>query len=667
MNSRPRSLLLATTHSLLIGSLASLTGCPSPENTVDTGNIDAGPTPDAPGLDVGMFDAHLDAVTSDAAVDAPRPPSSGDRRVIYQLVPRLFGNTNTTRMRDGTLEQNGSGRFVDINARALSEIRALGATDVWVTGALRQATLTSYASVDPRLAADDPDVVKGRAGSYYAVRDYYDVSPDYAEDPARRMGEFDALVERVHAADMRVMIDLVPNHVARSYASVVHPERDFGRSDDQSVFFTSSNQFFYLQDPPGRALSLTRPTGWNPPGVTFDGAFAREDGTTGNVARATGNNQASFTLSANDWYETVKLNYGLDFTRGVGVYEPVPATWVEVDQILAYWQEHGVDGFRCDFAHYVPNEAWRYLISRARTRDANVYFFAEAYENLPGLLGAGFDTVYHDAAYDTMKGIYLGQRSQSDLDSLFGSLDDGNRGLYLHYLENHDERRIASPIVTGGSTDDSGFGSASAGYQLAPLTYLYSQGPVLLYNGQEVGEEGAGIEGYGGEDGRTSIFDYWSMPAMIGWVNGHAYDGAGLTESQRQLRRFYGDLLALSQDEAATGSRFWGLDYWNTRSRFGDADDDLFSFARFETSGGRLLLVVANFAPGRSASARIRIPNDLADAAGLDAGRLFTVRRVLDEGGAESTTVGAGSRELLVSEGFVAAIADQSSAVFLIE
>lgn len=653
---------------LLAVALSSVVaGCPGPEQQDDAGRVDVGPGVDARGLDAGRFDARLDAVSIDAAVDAYRPVPTGSRRVIYQLVPRLFGNTNTTRMRDGTIAQNGSGHFADIDARALSEIRALGATDVWLTGALRQATLTSYESVDPRLAADDPDVVKGRAGSFYAVRDYYDVSPDYAVDPARRLDEFDALITRMHAADLRVIIDLVPNHVARSYASVVHPERDFGHADNQGVFFTPSNQFFYLQDPPGRALSLSRPSGWNPPGVTFDGAFAREDGSAGHAARATGNNQTSTSLSANDWYETVKLNYGFDFTRGVGSYDPVPATWIEVDQILAYWQERGVDGFRCDFAHYVPNEAWRYLISRAQMRDANVYFFAEAYENLPGLLSAGFDAVYHDAAYDTLKGIYLGQRSQSDLDSLLGSLGDDARGSYLHYLENHDERRVASPIVTGGSTDDSGFGGAAAGYQLAPLVYLYSDGPVLLYNGQEVGEEGAGIEGFGGEDGRTSIFDYWSMPALAGWVNGHAYDGGGLTDSQRRLRAFYADLLALSQDAAATGSRFWGLDYWNTSSRFGDADDNLFSFARFETSGGRILIVAANFAPGRSTTGHIRIPSELADAAGLDGARLYTVRRVLDEGGAESTTVGAGSRALLVSDGFAATVADQSSAVFIIE
>ena len=660
MNLRARSLLLAASY-------ATLTGCPAPEEVVDTAGLDGGPPTDARGLDVGAVDARLDAASFDTALDAPRPVPTGERRIIYQLVPRHFGNINATRMRDGTLAQNGSGHFADINAQALREIRALGATDVWFTGALRQATLTSYATLDPRLGADDPDVVKGLAGSFYAVRDYYDVSPDYAEDPARRLEEFDALVERTHAADLRVMIDLVPNHVARSYASVIHPERDFGRADNQGVFFAPSNQFFYLQDPPGAALRLARPTGWNPPGVTFDGAFGREDGSAGNTARATGNNQTSTSLSATDWYETVKLNYGFDFTRGAGSYDPVPATWVEVDQILAYWQERGVDGFRCDFAHYVPNEAWRYLISRARARDADVYFFAEAYENLPGLVSAGFDSVYHDAAYDTLKGIYLGQRSQSDLDSLLGSLGDGARGSYLHYLENHDERRIASPIVTGGSTDDSGFGGLGAGYQLAPLLYLYSQGPVLLYNGQEVGEEGAGIEGFGGDDGRTSIFDYWSMPALVGWVNGHAYDGGGLSDAQRRLRSFYGDLLALSQDQAATGSRFWGLDYWNTTSRFGDADDNLFSYARFETSGGRLLVVVANFAPGRSVSARIRLPAELVEAAGLDAARLYTVRRVLDEGGAQAVTVGAGSRALLVSDGFLAAVSDQSSAVFVVE
>lgn len=665
--------------SLVVLLAAALTGCPGepPDGLPDVPLPDApradAPLPDAPGLDAPSLDGGgrdapgpdappLDAPVADApdgrTEEAPRP-------VIYQLVLRLFGNTNETRRRDGTIAENGVGRFSDVDGTALAALRGLGATHVWLTGVPRQATLTDWSSVDPALAADDADIVKGRAGSFYAVRDYYDVSPDYADDPARRREEFAALVTRIHDAGMQVVIDLVPNHVARSYGSIVHPERDFGIGDDPSAFFAPDNSFFYL--PSGSPLALSRPPGWTIGDVSFDGRFGGEDGSAARPARVTGNNIASASPSASDWYETIKLNWGRNFVDGARDFDPVPATWRRFDEIIAYWQAEGVDGFRCDFAHFVPNEAWSYLIAEARRRDPEVFFFAEAYEDLGGLLGAGFDSVYHDAAYDTLKGLYLGRTSHEDLSALYNGLSEADRGRYLHYLENHDERRIASPIVTSGGTDDSGFGGFRAGYQLAPIQYLYGSGPVLFYNGQEVGEEAAGIEGFGGDDGRTSIFDYWSMPRMIGWVNGGAYDGGGLAPERAALRAYYADLLALAQDESVRGAGYWGLEYYNDPGRFSDCPEGFYTFARFVPGSGRLLIVVANFAPGAASSGPVRIPLELADAAGLPSSRAFTVRRVLDEGGAADATVAAATRSQLVTSGFSVSVPDQSSHVFVIE
>ncbi len=582
--------------------------------------------------------------------------------VIYQLVVRLFGNTNETRAQDGTLAENGSGTFADIDESALAAIKGMGATHVWLTGVLRQATLTDHG---PGLEPDDADVVKGRAGSFYAVRDYYDVSPDYAVDPAARMAEFEALVDRIHAADMKVMIDLVPNHVARGYGSVVHPERDFGAEDDTSAFFSPANNFFYLADPPGQALALTKPPAWNPPGAVFDGAFQPEDGQAGRVPKATGNNVTSPTPSATDWYETIKLNYGYNFADPpASVYDPMPSTWTKVDEILAYWQEKGVDGFRCDFAHYVPTDAWSYLIEQVKLRDPDALVMAEAYENLGGLLGSGFDAVYHDAAYDTLKRMYLGAASMNDLDQLLGSFDDPSRGQYLNYLENHDERRIASPLVPGDNPDATGFGSANAGRQLAPLLFLYSQGPILVYNGQEVGEPGAGAEGFGGDDGRTTIFDYWSMPEMVKWVNGHAYDGGGLSAEQKSLRAYYSDLLALAQAPEIRGKRFWGLQYINSPGANPDANANLFSFARFATDNGSLILVVTNFGTGKSQSGPLRVPDDLSQAAGLPATVDLKVTLLLDGSGAKSDELAATTREALASAGLVVDVADQATNVY---
>ena len=206
--------------------------------------------------------------------------------VIYQFVVRYFGNTNCTNQKNGTLAVNGCGRFEDVSAAALASIRRLGATHIWLTGCVRQATLTDHSGLG--MAPDDSDVVKGIAGSFYAIRDYYDVCPDYARDPANRLKEFDALVRRVHDAGMKAVIDFVPNHVARGYQSVVKPGADFGAGDDTSKFFDPDNHFFYLVEPPGQRLRLPTPTHWNPPGVTFDGEYAREDGCPGPAAQGDG-------------------------------------------------------------------------------------------------------------------------------------------------------------------------------------------------------------------------------------------------------------------------------------------------------------------------------------------------------------------------------------------
>lgn len=601
----------------------------------------------------------------------PLPPSNASKPIIYQLVVRYFGNTNTTNRRDGTLAVNGCGRFEDVNDAALASLRQLGVTHLWLTGCLRQATLTDYSSIG--LPPDDPDVVKGIAGSFYAVRDYFDVCPDYARDPAERLAEFDAMISRVHRAGLKALIDLVPNHVARGYRSVVNPELNFGDGDDTNCFFHPGNHFFYLADPPGQRLVMRRPAYWNPEGFRFDGHFDGEDGSADRPPKATGNNCASASPGEYDWYETVKLNYGYDFVKCVGHYSPRPRTWDAINQVLAYWQGRGVDGFRCDFAHYVPAEAWSFLIGRARARDPQVFFCAEAYPwagsgdpvtDMQQLVDAGFDAVYHDESYNRLKRVYQGHGSQDDYHHAVTSMSPVRRRHSLLYLENHDERRIASPVVRHVGPGESGFGSAEAGYLLAPLQFLHGPGPVLLLNGQEVGEPAEGFEGFGGDDGRTTLFDYWCMPEFAKWVNGHAYDGGGLSRAQRNLRAFYADLLALCQDDAVRGGGSWGLKHFNRPERFGDCPGDLFSFARFADKGGRLLVVVANFNLHSHTAGRIRIPRELTDTAGLP--EEVGVGLVLDRAGAQDLVLVSMSRHALNEHGFVVTIPAQSAHVYVI-
>jgi glycosidase len=601
--------------------------------------------------------------------------------VIYQLVVRYFGNTGGANIVDGDIRQNGCGKFADISDKALAELSRLGVTHVWLTGVLRQATLTDYSSIG--LPADPPDIVKGRAGSFYAVRDAGDVCPDYAREPEQRMSELEALIQRIHAAGLRVLIDLVPNHVSRNHSSDASAF-DFGRGDDQTQFFAPTNNFYYLVDPPGRALTLPKPSHWNPPGVVFSGHFARENGSPGHTPKATGGDDYARVVDTepgeNLWYETIKLNYGYDFTTRQGHYDPIPRTWTMVDAIIAFWQRKGVDGFRCDFAHYVPREAWSYLISRARQRDTSAFFMAESYpysgsadpvHDQAQMIDAGFDVVYHSEAYNALKRIYQGSGAPGGAidayDREMAALDDASRPHYLEYLENHDERRIPSPIVENAGPGDSGFGSQSASHQLAPLQLLYSQGPVLVLNGQEVGEPGAGATGFKGDNGRTTVFDYWRMPTFARWVNDHHYDGGQLHDAEAALRRYYADLLALCQHPSITGRGYWGLRSYNRADRAAGASDWLYPFARYAPGSGQLVIVVANFRPSSAETGQVRVPRELTRVCGVADGASLSVRLILNEAGARNDAGARVSVEALAATGFEANVSNQSCNVYALE
>ncbi|TVQ92764.1 MAG: alpha-amylase [Deltaproteobacteria bacterium] len=595
--------------------------------------------------------------------ESTHPETPAERVVIYQLVVRHFSNLNATRAVDGTLEQNGVGKFNDIDETAIDALKELGATHIWLTGIPRQATLTDWSHLG--IPPDDPDVVKGRAGSFYSVKDYYDTSPDYAEDPERRMEELKALIDRIHDAGLKVLIDIVPNHVARGYGSLSHPERDFGAEDDPTQFYDPDNSFFYLADPPGQVLELTRPSYWNPEGVEFDGLYPPEDGTAPErTPKVTGNNVTSPRPSENDWYETIKLNWGLNFVTGETFYDPPPPVWHTFDEIVEFWQDMGVDGFRADFVHIVPTEGLSWVIAQAKARDPEFEFYAEAYDNLQGMLDAGFDGVYYDPAYDALKALYQGRASQAEVDNAYLALSDEDRHRWVLYLENHDERRIASPIVDSSNPDDSGFGSAAAGRQVAPIQYLITPGPILFYNGQEVGELGEGREGFSDNNGRSSIYDYGSLPALQGWVNDHAYDGGGLTPAQSDLREWYSDLLnGPVKDPAVRGSGYWGLRYLNNSTDNPGFPDDIYTFARFQPNGGRLLVVAVNFRPGDASSGSVKLPEELLDAAGLT-GDSLRVERIFDERGTVEEFVEDTSRFGLTQAGFPAVLPDQTAAVF---
>jgi len=580
------------------------------------------------------------------ALEPPTTPGVREERIrIYQLLPRLFGNTNETRQPHGSLAVNGVGKFVDLHARALASFRVMGCTHLWLTGVLRHATATDYRAHG--LPADDPDLLKGLAGSPFAITDYYDVCPDLAVTPARRLEEFRALLGRMRAARLGAILDFVPNHVARSYHSVVRPETDFGLHDDRSQFFDPRNHFFWLQrDAPGGGPPLRLPTvapdgRWLSPTCralqSGDGRFSGEL----EAGRATGNNAATWAPGPDDWYETAKLNFGFDFTTGTRAYPhaaqpdlPVPDIWWKMDAILGYWQEFGVAGFRCDMAHMVPPEFWVWAIARARARQPAVLFLGEAYDDamkvghgpiLETLLQTGFDAVYDDPGYKAMKGLYDGPHWANDFDALT-LRPHFHRG--VRYVENHDEVRLAAAGQWGGI-------GPAVGRAAAGLLYALGRGPILLYSGQEVGEPAAGAEGFGGDDGRTTIFDYWSMPELAKWLNRGACDGGRLAPAQRDLRAFYGRLLRLMGEPAFRDGDFLPLNPANRdNADFGRLPGEtasghwLQAFLRRDAATGQTFLIVVNL--HASAALRpVRIQLSPEASAWLPVGRTLSERLAL--------------------------------------
>jgi glycosidase len=550
--------------------------------------------------------------------ESPRP-------VIYQLMVRTFGNISETRRTNGTLAENGCGKFADITPAALTSLKGMGFTHLWLTGVLEQASGTSF----PNRPADEPDILKGIAGSPYAIRDYFDVCPDYAVEPDKRLAEFKSLLDRCRNHGFKVIIDFVPNHVARSYQSDVRPDLSFGEGDNRGVFFDRENHFYYLQqDHPGGGPPLKLPTAGRP---GCDGLFAPET----SFGRVTGNNVISWSPSIHDWYETVKLNYGHDFTHGratshlpgpAAAPKDVPKTWRTMDEILGYWQAMGVDGFRCDMAHMVPMEFWRWVVNRCRARNPDVFFSAEAYDNDPAkltdghvldeLLEAGFDAVYDDPSYDVLEGIYESGKWANDLDPLTFTGRRFHKS--LRYAENHDEVRLASPKEWGGL-------GMKVGKPVSAVLFSMGRGAVMLYHGQEVGEPAAGEEGFGGDDARTTIFDYWSMSEFSKWVNGGKYDGGRLSAEQKSLRDWYGRLILATQCRAFTAGEFYGLNHANRDNpSFGRVGDEaasghwLYAFLRRDVKTGQAFLVVANFHGSETLrGVKIRVPNDAQMFLGL--------------------------------------------------
>lgn len=554
--------------------------------------------------------------------------ATNGKPVVYQIFTRLFGNKNTTNKPWGTLAENGVGKFTDINDDALTALKSMGVSHVWYTGIVHHASVTDYSEYG--IPVDDPDVVKGRAGSPYAVRDYYNVNPDLANNPAQRLAEFEELVARTHANGMKVIIDIVPNHVARRYASLTYPETSFGLHDITDVEYQKNNNFYYV---PGQAFnvpdipeSLTPLGGESHP--LADGFFDESP------AKWTGNGARAAKPDVNDWYETVKINYGVrpdgshDFPalpeslRSQGADEhvafwqgkEVPDSWVKFKDITQYWLDKGVDGFRYDMAEMVPVAFWSYLNSHIKARKPDAFLLAEVYQPhlyrdylQLGLMDSLYDKVDF---YDTLKRIMQGNGTTSELVAIQQQYQDIAPQL-LHFLENHDEQRIASPDFVG---------DAEKGKPALVVSALMSSSPMMIYFGQEVGEDGSEDMGFG-KSTRTTIFDYAGVPAHQRWMNDGKFDGGQLSMSEKALRHYYETVLQIAATHSAATGNYASL-HQSSLEGESDYSEKQLAFARWQDDDK--LIVVSNFDANHPVNLNVVLPPSLQESWSFNSPLVFT-------------------------------------------
>ena len=529
------------------------------------------------------------------------------RPVIYQIFTRLYGNKTKNNKSNGTLQENGSAKMNDITATKLQRISRMGFTHVWFTGLIEHATQTDHTAFG--ISKDHPAVVKGKAGSPYAIKDYYDIDPDLAVSVPDRMKEFKALLNRTHKAGLKMVIDFVPNHVARHYHSDAAPKgvEDLGEKDDTTKGFDPQNNFYYL---PGQQLR-----------TDFARSAAQTEPYIELPAKATGNDCFNASPSRNDWYETVKLNYGIDYQGGRAThFSPTPSTWKKMTDILLFWAEKGVDAFRCDMAEMVPTAFWSHAVAAVKKEHPDVLFIGEVYNpaQYRDYLAAGFDYLYDKVGlYDTLRAIVCGNASASCITSCWQATDDIKEHM-LHFLENHDEQRIASAYFAGNAEKAKPALAAGA---------LMSPGAYMVYAGQEIGEAGMDAEGFSGNDGRTTIFDYWN-PASLQKLTAPAFEKK-LTSEEAALYDYYQKILTLCNSRKAFAQGgFFDLQYANYGRDYGYNCDRQYSFLRH--FGREVYLVAVNFDPA-SVQVGIKIPSHAFDVLKLREGTKSAVSVMTEE------------------------------------
>ena len=539
---------------------------------------------------------------------------------IYQIFTRLYGACQpANNLPNGTIADNGVAKFNEFTADTLQRIKDYGFTHVWFTGVLEHATQTNYTRYGIHL--DHPWIVKGRAGSPYAIKDYFDVDPDLAEDVPNRMAEFEALLERTHKAGLKFVIDFVPNHVARSYHSDAAPKgfEDLGAGDDEELAFTPRNNFYYCWGEPLHTENFIEAEQGGVPYLEYP-------------AKATGNDVFHAWPNRNDWYETVKLNYGVDYNGGGAQhFDPIPSTWQKMTDILLFWASKGVDAFRCDMAEMVPVAFWHYAIAQVKAK-YDVQFIAEVYnpnEYRNYIHHGGFDYLYDKVGlYDTLRAVICQHTSAAAITNAWQNTDDIKEHM-LYFLENHDEQRIASDFFCGDAQ------KAIPGLVVAACM---GNNPLMIYAGQEIGEKGMDAEGFSGKDGRTTIFDYWSVPSLRKLSSiSHSLKSKNspnlvLTGKELSLYQDYQHILRLrNENQALSEGLFYDLMYVNYNGTEGFDCHRQYAFLR--KTKDELLFCVANFSYN-AIKCGVRIPAHAFDFLSIPSGEYSAIDLI---SGVEST------------------------------
>lgn len=503
--------------------------------------------------------------------------------IIYSVLPRLWGNTHSMPVPHGSIAENGSGKLSAWDEQALSYVRDLGCTHIWFIGLLDHATTTSYNGI----TADPEEIVKGKAGSPYAIRDYYDVAPELADNISERHQELESLIQRIHQAGLKILMDFVPNHVARSYHTDSAPfgTLSLGDGDDPTLHFATTNCFYYFPD---QELALPR-----------SGVYREYP------AKATGNDCFSTTPSANDWYETIKLNYGIDYLAGGVLHtSPQPVLWSRMYEILNFWAAKGIDGFRCDMAEMVPEAFWAWVISKLRGQYPTLLFLAEIYQphRYENYLSAGFDSLYDKVGiYDTMRGIITGEQSANNFDPVRDATGHRQQAM-CYFLENHDEQRLPSAFFAS---------SIEPIYAALPALILSGNNPYLHYFAGELGEAGMEAEGFSGLDGRTTIFDYWALPCL-GRLSAD-YSGNALLPYEQDLLAYHRKIFRLCNSLSTLClGQYHGLNYLQKATEYNG--HRILSFVRYHE--GEVVLVVCNFS-NQVESVSLRFTSELITQIGL--------------------------------------------------